>query len=64
MAHFYRFSSRKLLVVLMATVLLWYDKIASDDWMFICCVYIGVNAVQKIGESVAARHRNPQPRRE
>ena len=34
--------SRKLMVFMISTGLLWADKVTSDDFVFIACCYIGV----------------------
>ena len=41
------FISRKFLVLAIATVMLWFGKIADDIWMYVALAYIGVNVVQK-----------------
>jgi len=35
-----KFISRKLLTMILASVLLWYDKINSYDWLFIAGSYM------------------------
>jgi len=42
--------SRKLLVWITATVLMYGAKITSDDWVLICMVYLGSQGVLDIVE--------------
>ena len=44
--------SRKLLVWLTATVLMYGSKITSDDWVLICMIYLGSQGALDIVEKV------------
>jgi len=41
------FSSRKFIVLVVGTALLWYGKISDDIWLYISLAFIGTNIVQK-----------------
>jgi hypothetical protein len=47
-----RVSSRKLLVWLTASGLLFFDKFTSDNWLYISLVYIGSQAAVDIVEKL------------
>lgn len=52
------FASRKFLVLAVATVMLWFGKIADDIWMYVALSYIGVNVIQKyIGTRTETKRR-------
>lgn len=44
--------SRKLLVWITATVLMYGSKITSDDWVLICMIYLGSQGALDIVEKV------------
>jgi len=40
-----RWMSKKLFLMLLATVLLWFSKISEDIWQMIAIAYLGVQGV-------------------
>jgi len=46
-----KLSSRKFQAWIVATTLLLFDKITSNDWVIITGIYIGINLIQKVIES-------------
>ena len=42
-----KYSSRKLFILFIATVLLFFDKIDSATWLVIALAYISMNLAQK-----------------
>ena len=40
-----RFFTKKLLVFVISTIMLWYAKIGEDVWQFIAIVYIGTQGL-------------------
>ena len=39
-------GGRKFTVMIIATVLLWADKLDSMHWLILACAYIGINIAQ------------------
>lgn len=43
-----KWASRKLFVMFVATVLLWYNKLSDYVWLFVAVAYIGGNLIDKL----------------
>jgi len=41
------FASRKFIVLVLATGLLWWGKVEDDIWLYVALAFIGTNIVQK-----------------
>jgi uncharacterized membrane protein YdjX (TVP38/TMEM64 family) len=45
------YISRKFLVLVVGTLLLWFGKIAGDIWLYLALAFMGTNIVQKYLET-------------